>query len=242
MRLSLYYLRVVFFSFIILCYGAAVNFLYANISEPLDSIKTNSPAEEIPMQVNIEKIGSININVFANENDVYIPLSELFKSLKIDCNLSKGNLSAKGFFIKEGNSYSINADESWIELKGTKKELPRSDFYVNDEDLFMKSSLYKEFFDMDLNIDMKRLSIYMKSRETLPITLEEERKYLREKNEPKNSETKLMSPAIPCLNQFSSATYLHLKLEFSQSADLSLLPVKLKRKSPPIISLPSVKL
>lgn len=182
-----------------------------------DTLKNNPEAEEIPMQINIEKVGLINVSVFANENDVYIPLADLLKTLKVNINLVKNNFVATGFFIEEKNNYYIDVNELRAEIKGREVLVQRSDFYVNETDLYMKSDLFKTIFDINMNVDMKRMSIYMNSKNTLPYTLEQQRLSLR--NLKPFSETGFSKPdiIIPRERKLLGLGFLDWQLTYSYS-------------------------
>lgn len=165
--------------------------LYGQEIRPEDTIKNNPAAEEIPMQINIEKIGMINVSVYADDNSVYIPLADLLKTVKVNISLVKNNTTATGFFIEENNTYFIDVNTLRAEIKGREIPVKRSDFYVGETDLFMRSDLFKSIFEIDMNVDLKRMSIYMNSRKTLPYTLEQQRQSIREITALKESDVKV---------------------------------------------------
>ncbi len=207
--------------FYIVCITALILFLFSPsslfASKQEDTLKNNPDAEEIPMQINIEKVGLINVNVFANENDVYIPLADLLKTVKVNVNLVKNNFTATGFFIDENNTYFIDVNELRAEIKGREVLVQRSDFYVNETDLYMKSDLFKKIFEIDMNVDMKRMSIYMNSKNTLPYTLEQQRITLRNINP--YTETGITKPdvIIPRERKILGLGFLDWQLTYSYS-------------------------
>lgn len=154
--------------------------LYGQNDTPSDTIKGSIPAEEVPLSVKIEKVGTFTLNVLIYEDEVFIPVAEMFKAVKVNVSLVKSNTFASGFFITEDNSYFIDAGVLKAELKGAKTDLKKSDFIINENDMYMKSIMYKKIFDIEMQIDLKKMSIYMNSRNALPITIDEERQSIRE--------------------------------------------------------------
>lgn len=154
--------------------------LYGQNDNPIDTIKGSIPAEEVPLSVKIEKVGTFTLNVLIYDDEVFIPVSELFKAVKINVSLVKSNSFAAGFFIDEDNKYFIDAGVLKAELKGVETVLSKSDIIINETDMYLKSILYKKIFDVEMQVDLKKMSIYMNSRNELPITIDEERQSLRE--------------------------------------------------------------
>lgn len=192
--MKVYALKIILTSFLI---TVAIIFTYGRENvyclelNPSDTLKNNPDAEEIPMEINIEKVGMINVSVYANDNVVYVPLSDLLKTVKVNIALVKSNSVATGFFIDNYNTFFIDVNELRAEIKGREIPIQRSDFYVGEADLYMKSDLFKKIFEIDMNVDLKRMSIYMSSKAPLPITLEQQRQSLREINTLKESDVKV---------------------------------------------------
>ncbi len=153
--------------------------LNAQNDTPKDSIPPDRQTDEVPLTFKAEKVGTFTLNVFISNDEVFIPVSELFKIVKVNVNLVKSNSFASGFFITEDNNYFIDASSLKAELKGIETQIGKQDFIINETDMYMKSVLFRKIFDIDMQVDLKKMVVYMNSRKTLPITIDEERQSLR---------------------------------------------------------------
>jgi hypothetical protein len=149
---------------------------------PVDSniIKSNPSVEEVPIQINAEKIGTIELNSFINGKIIYVPIGELFNYIKVNNNLTDYNSIIKGFFVNENINYIIDVNENKAELNGKKVEVNRKDFFIDEADLFMNSVLFDKIFGIHMDFDIKQLRIYLTSATKLPIVIEQEREAMRE--------------------------------------------------------------
>ncbi len=123
------------------------------------------------------------MNVFSTGSVIFLPVAELFGYIKVNCNLTENNSVIKGFFIDESTLYKISIPELSATIKSKNIIVRREDFYVTETDIYISNKLYGEIFGIDLTVDMKRLSVYMKSDNKFPATLDEERKIFRERTE-----------------------------------------------------------
>ena len=106
--------------------------LNAQNDTPKDSIPPDRQTDEVPLTFKAEKVGTFTLNVFISNDEVFIPVSELFKIVKVNVNLVKSNSFASGFFITEDNNYFIDASSLKAELKGIETQIGKQDFIIND--------------------------------------------------------------------------------------------------------------
>jgi hypothetical protein len=142
-------------------------------------IKSNPPADETPVQITAEKIGSIDISGYTNGKILYLPIGELFSFLKINFNLSDFNSVIKGFYIDEKNKYNINISENSAVFKDINIPVSRKDFYITETDTYISSDLYNKIFGIKLDFDFKQLKVFLSSGVKLPAEIERERNILR---------------------------------------------------------------
>ena len=170
---------------VILLFFCSFLFFETAISGPLDSLLTSSnpSAEELPVQINAERIGNFDLSCFIHENILYVPAGELFSRIRVDYNLSKDNSSVTGFFIDEKNKYSINLREKSATIGDKKIQLSRKDFYVTETDIYINSEFYDKIFEIKIDFDYKQLKAFLSSKVKLPVILESERSFLRTNRE-----------------------------------------------------------
>ena len=151
------------------------------LCEPLDSILTSSnpPADEAPVEITAERIGTFDISAFIHGSSLYIPIGELFSRIKVDYNLSKDNSSVSGFFTDEKSKYYIDILEKSATIGENKIQVLRKDFYITETDIYINADLYDKIFGIKIDFDFKQLKAFLSSKVKLPIVLETERNILR---------------------------------------------------------------
>lgn len=159
--------------------------------------KNNPPAEETPLQLTAEKIGTVDISGYTNGKNLYIPASELFTFLKINFNLSKQNTEISGYFIDESNKYKINIPENSAVMKNKSITVSRKDFYITETEIYILSGLYREIFGIILDFDFNQLKVFLSSEEKLPAEIDKERELTRTKLESSRRENENTDFIIP---------------------------------------------
>lgn len=151
----------------------------------IDSLKIerNPEGEEVPVKLTVEKVGSFDINIFISGKELYLPIGEIFTLLKVNYKFSENNLYVSGFFAEEKNIYHISVKNNIASVSGITFKTKRDDFYVTENDIFIREKLFYSLFEFTGDFDTKQLKLYLISKTKLPIILEEERRLFRLKFE-----------------------------------------------------------
>jgi hypothetical protein len=146
-------------------------------------VKSNPIAEEAPLQISADKIGTLDITSYIGGQILYIPIGELFSRLRIDYNYPENNYIMKGFFVDENTRYNINILENYATINERKITFTREDFYVTETEIYLNSDLYDKIFWIKLDLNKKELKAYLSSKVKLPIVTEIEMNILRSNRE-----------------------------------------------------------
>lgn len=149
-------------------------------------VKSNPPAEETPLQITSDRIGTIDISAYTNGKTLFVPIGELFSFLKINFNITENNTVINGFYLYEKIKYSINIPENVASIGERKIFVRRKEFYITETDIYIKSDIFETLFGIKLDFDFNQLKVFLSSKSKLPAEVEKERDILRS-----NMETKL---------------------------------------------------
>ncbi len=154
------------FFFIIIIFNSQNLKAIENLISPVDD---RNSTELFPLLIQVEGCESYNSDaLYAPGGLVYLSIEDLFKYLKIPCFLSNDGYSMTGFIESESKKYSVNVitKEILIQDKGYFQD---RGLLNNSGVIFMESSLFGEYFGIDLTFNIRSLSVSVKSNFELPI-------------------------------------------------------------------------
>lgn len=103
-----------------------------------------------------------------------IPLNELCSLLGLA--ITADETGARGWYIKEENTFSFDTATGEVVNKGEHSILPPEAYTFMDEELFIDMERYSELFPMDMKLDRNRLALIIIPREALPYELMKSRR------------------------------------------------------------------
>jgi hypothetical protein len=128
--------------------------------------------DEIPVTVLIEGYGDISLNVLYTGDDLlYINIEELFKKLKINCEVSPSGDSISGVAENESKPYLIDYSLKQIK-KGSKIQNNQKGLIKEMGITYMESSLLAETFGITIIFNFRSLTCVLKSNFELPLIKE----------------------------------------------------------------------
>lgn len=158
---------------IILCQFSSAR-AQSNSSEELEY-------EEITIKLNVDKLGVYEMDAVYFEDEVYLPIIDLFQKLDIFLTHSQELDTISGFILNPENSFSLNLLSNKISFREKEKQLTNKQIIASFKDVFLPAKVYKEMFEMTMEFNLRELTVYLRSDIELPII-----KQLRIKNLRKN--------------------------------------------------------
>lgn len=128
--------------------------------------------DEIGVFLEIPRFGGWEIDALIKNEELYLPVTNLFDILKIKNEASPGFESIKGFFVNPEAEYLISRDAGEIKYQGTVYRPGRGDLIRTESDLYLKSPWFGKIFGMDCNFNFRSLSVTLSSRLELPLIRE----------------------------------------------------------------------
>ncbi len=130
-----------------------------------------SPRDEdlriLQMQVEKYKLEDI-LPTYQRKDYLLLPLGYMSEILDLAVEVDIGNGIAKGFVIKEENSFYLDTSRGEVILKGVSRTYNKSLVYVLDDDIYIDGSLLSKWFDITINADLFASLITFKSKDPFP--------------------------------------------------------------------------
>ena len=138
------------------------------------------PYDEITVSLTLQGVGMIELPVVIQNEDVFLPITDIFNFLKIKNTPSSGLDSIKGYFLSQKAEFLIDGATYKIVLEDKKYNLSRGDFIRTETNLYLKSIFFSQVFGLDCKFSMRRLTVYMTTKLDLPLLREMRQEEMRQ--------------------------------------------------------------
>ena len=93
-----------------------------------------------------------------------------FENVDFAIDVNPSERTAKGFYIKETNTFSLDLNTQIATINGAAYTLKNNQFYIEEDALYIDSKLLAQWFSLQLTIDYPSLALYIDSRDApLPV-------------------------------------------------------------------------
>lgn len=136
--------------------------------------------DEIPVFINVPKVGGFEIPALISGEDLFLPVTDLFNFLQIK-NAPDANLeTVSGFFILPEAEYLISRKENIIKYLDKIYKLESGDLVRTESNLYLRSSFLGQVFGLECNFSFRTLSATLNSKLELPLIREMRQQAMRE--------------------------------------------------------------
>lgn len=138
------------------------------------------PFDEISVFLNVQGIGGSELPALIKGQSAYLSITELFNFLKIRniADADKGIIS--GFFIDQQAVYLIDFPKNRIEYQGKTFDLSREDLIREQDNLYLKTSVFGKVFALNCIFNFRNLSVDLSTRLELPVIRELRQETMRQ--------------------------------------------------------------
>lgn len=124
------------------------------------------------------------VTAYYEDGNYYLPVSEIFSSLKISHEVNNEDLSIEGFYLDPENTFRFDFSNYQIELENKGVfELDASQMRVKELDYYIKMEVLAKVFNLNFSVDMNNLLLQLETPHELPIVSEYNRQQRRERQE-----------------------------------------------------------
>lgn len=126
--------------------------------------------EEVPVVINVQKIGVFELSgIIPNKSsELYLPVCDLFKFLKIKCNYSLNFDTVSGYFIEEKYPYLINYENRVIIFESDTINLNIGDIVCDENGLYLSDDIYGQVFGLKCAFNSRTLIVDISTEIDLP--------------------------------------------------------------------------
>lgn len=122
-----------------------------------------------------QQLLSDGMAAFQYGSDVYLPLGDLARLLTIAVATQPAEGRAGGFILHEARTFSLDVPQQRVALAGREEALDRSQFKLQQDDIYVASKLLARWLPVDLAVDMSSLTLKVHARELLPLQARQSR-------------------------------------------------------------------
>jgi len=128
--------------------------------------------DEIAVFLMIQGVGGFEMDAVYKQDEVYIPVADLFGFLKINHLSSRNYDSVSGFFLREQDRYLINAIDKTVVVGSNRISLDESALLRTPTGLYLRNDIFGKAFGLNLNFSFRSLSLELKTSLELPVIKE----------------------------------------------------------------------
>jgi hypothetical protein len=143
------------------------------------SAQKENDYDEISVLLTIQQLGSIDIPAVIHNQELFLPVTDMFDILKIKNTPSKKFDTVSGFFINPVAAYLIDYPNHRIKYLGKVFELKPNDLVHTETDLYLRLNLFGEIFGLNCQFKFRSLSVDLTTLLELPVIKELKLEQLR---------------------------------------------------------------
>lgn len=135
--------------------------------------------EEVSVTLYVPRIGNIELQSLINNQDVYLPVKDIFDYLKINNTISANYDSITGFVINPKAVFLIDKIHNQIHYQDKLFSLKASDLVITETNLYLKSEFFGQVFGLDCLFNFRNLSAMLSTKIELPAIREMQQELMR---------------------------------------------------------------
>lgn len=118
---------------------------------------------------------------YLTRGKIFIPLSETLTAIDFPIQVEPGDGTAEGWFLRESNTFSLDAVRHEVIISGQKKKIPADRIEMHYDDIFVDADLFAEWFPLNVEAKVSNQSVLFFSETPLPIEQKIERQNKQER-------------------------------------------------------------
>lgn len=146
---------------------------------PTHSQEAEPLYEEIIISVDVLNVGITEMSALIKEEEVYLPVADVFDFLKIKNEVSQGMDSVSGFFITEDARFVVDNPGKRILYQNKTYELTDEDLIKTETGLYMRLNLFSSIFSLDPKFNFRALVVHFTTKLELPVIREARLEFMR---------------------------------------------------------------
>ena len=112
---------------------------------------------------------------YGDSKKLFLPLTEIARTLDFDIGIDSQNGTARGWFISEDRKFSLDLPKMQAISDGEKTTIPDGAVFSADSEFYVDAELLSKWFPVDFSYDFSNQSVNVEPREKLAFELRLER-------------------------------------------------------------------
>jgi len=146
---------------------------------PFPVIAQETDYDEISVFFNVQRFGGTEFTAVIRNENVYLPVTDIFNFLKIKNTISQDLDSISGFFLNQEARYLIDKTHGQIIFQGKTFPVKKGDLISTESNLYLKSQYFGEVFGLDCTFSFRSLSVTLTTKLELPVIREMRQEQMR---------------------------------------------------------------
>ncbi|MCE1199066.1 MAG: hypothetical protein LWW85_08875 [Marinilabiliales bacterium] len=126
----------------------------------------------MPVFFQVQTIGGAEITGLIHNQEILLPIKDVFDFLKIKNSLSSDMDTLTGFFLSTDAKFVINHGKHIIKFLNKSYPIPDNKLIRTETNLYLHSSLFGSIFGLDCRFNVRSLSVNMSTKLELPVMRE----------------------------------------------------------------------
>lgn len=142
------------------------------VSKPGETFAQNQDEpeyEQFTITLNVDKLGYYEMEAIYYEDNIYLPIIDLFRKLEIYVHHSPQLDTINGFILSNDNTYSLELNSGKISFRDKAMTLSSEQIISDYSDVYIPTKIYKEMFGMTMDFNFRELTVFISSDIELPI-------------------------------------------------------------------------
>ncbi len=133
----------------------------------------NEPVyDELSVFFQVQNMGAKEIPAVIRDQEVLLPVSDVFDFLQIKNTLSSGMDTVSGFFLSQDAEYRIDRSKYQVFFQGKTYQLKNTDLVRTETNLYLLSKYFGEIFGLDCKFNIRTLSVSLTTKLEMPAVRE----------------------------------------------------------------------
>jgi len=125
--------------------------------------------DQFTIKLNVDKLGVYEMEAIYYNDNIYLPIIDLFGKLEIFVNHSIQLDTITGFILSNDNSYSLNSNSGQITFRDKSQILKPEQIIADFRDVYLPKEVYQEMFGMTMDFNFRELTLFLRSDIELPV-------------------------------------------------------------------------
>ena len=141
--------------------------------------QTEPEYEEISVFLMVQRVGGIEIPAVYHNQQIYLPVHDIFDFLRIKNTPSPAYDSVAGFFINQEAAYVVDQLHNRIVYSKKVYDLNPDNLVRTQTNLYLKSNFFGEVFGLDCTFNFRSLSVTLNTKIELPVIRDMRLEFMR---------------------------------------------------------------